>query len=645
MCGIIGCIGKCNCFDNVLNGLKQLQNRGYDSAGICTISEHGNTTSTGKFTITKCASTEKDTAIGMLSQKADEHCGAHNGIGHTRWATHGPKTDINAHPHTDMHNEFSLVHNGIIENYQTLKDFLIQGGYTFKSETDTEVIVNLISYEYQFLPKNNPNDTIKKAIMAAIQKLTGTYALCILSVHCPNTLFCVRSGSPLLIGLTETFAIVTSEKSAFEDKFTNYYVIDNNNLCILTLNDGKVEFTSENPNANKNLHIIVDKSDPGIGQFKHWTEKEIYEQIQSSMRAITNGGRLKSDLEVRLGGLENANHVSELNRLENIILLGCGTSYHAGLIASHFFRQFCNFNTVSVIDGAEFDEDDIPRKGKTGFILLSQSGETRDLYRCIEIGRSKNIYLIGVVNVVDSLIAREVDCGVYLNAGKEVAVASTKSFTSQLIVLLLMSLWFSQQHDMNKVNTKARIIKDLRNIDSSIAETIEISKIACDKIVPLFSKFSSCFLLGKGTGEGIAREGALKIKEISYIHAEGYSASALKHGPFALLEHDFPVIIIALNDKHFDKCINAMIEIKSRGAKVILITNVKADKVSEKSKGSLLVGALQHADHVIQLPGEGKWVGEILSIIPIQMLAYKLALARELNPDLPRNLAKVVTVD
>ena len=655
MCGIIGCIGKCNCFDHILNGLKQLQNRGYDSAGICTISEHTTYSTcdyvTNQFMITKCASTEKETAIEMLSQKADDHCGAHNGIGHTRWATHGPKTDVNAHPHMDMHKEFSLVHNGIIENYQSLKDFLMKEGYTFKSETDTEVIVNLISYEYQHMMKKNMTNTnkisdVKNAIMTAIQKLTGTYALCILSIYCPKRLFCVRSGSPLLIGLTETFAIVTSEKSAFEDKFTNYYVIDNNNLCILTLNEGKVEFTSENPNANKNLSMVIDKSD-GLGQFKHWTEKEIYEQIQSSMRAITNGGRLKSDLEVRLGGLENANHVAELNRLENIILLGCGTSYHAGLIASHFFRQFCNFNTVSVIDGAELEEDDIPRKGKTGFILLSQSGETRDLYRCIEIGRSKNIYLIGVVNVVDSLIAREVDCGVYLNAGKEVAVASTKSFTSQLIVLLLMSLWFSQQHDMNKVNTKARIIKDLRNIDSSISETIAISRVACEKIVPLFSKFSSCFLLGKGTGEGIAREGALKIKEISYIHAEGYSASALKHGPFALLKCDFPVIIIALNDKHFDKCINAMIEIKSRGAKVILITNVKAvnEKPSEKSKGSLLEGALKHADHVIQLPSEAKWVGEILSIIPIQMLAYKLALARELNPDLPRNLAKVVTVD
>jgi glutamine---fructose-6-phosphate transaminase (isomerizing) len=670
MCGITGCIGKCNCFDHLLNGLKQLQNRGYDSAGICTISEHTNT-----FSITKCASSEKETAIAMLSKTTDDHCGSHIGIGHTRWATHGPKTDVNAHPHADMFNEFTLVHNGIIENYQALKDFLVSNGYTFKSETDTEVIVNLISYEYKYALKvetsiflsKNPSflaaDTtksnfeqqkssifsdekksilVKNAIMTAISKLTGTYALCILSLHCPTTLYCIRSGSPLLIGLTETFAMVTSEKSAFEDKFTNYYVIDNNNLCILTLNDGKVEFTSENPQANKNLSVVSDKSD-GLGDFSHWTEKEIYEQIQSSMRAITNGGRLKSDLQVRLGGLENANNIKELSRLEHIILLGCGTSYHAGLIASHFFKQFCNFNTVQVIDGAELNEDDIPKHGKTGFILLSQSGETRDLYRCIEIGRSKNIYLIGVVNVVDSLIAREVDCGVYLNAGREVAVASTKSFTSQLIVLLLMSLWFSQQHEMNKINTKARVIKDLRNIDNSITKTLEVSKVACDQVVKLFDNFSSCFLLGKGTGEGIAKEGALKIKEISYIHAEGYSASALKHGPFALLKRDFPVIIIALNDKHFDKCINAMIEIKSRGAKIILITNVNPSK--GKDKGCLLEGSLKHADYVIQLPSEAKWIGEILSIIPIQMLAYKLALSRELNPDLPRNLAKVVTVD
>lgn len=423
-----------------------------------------------------------------------------------------------------MTNTFSLVHNGIIENYQQLKEMLQGQGYTFQSETDTEVVVNLISYEYKKLRENNDQHSLtKRAIVSSIQQLKGTYALAILNVHEPNVLYCIRYGSPLLIGMTDSMAIITSEKSAFEQKLTNYLVIDNNNLCVLTMNDGKVEMVSENPKTHQNMDLA--KEDEHIlGEFTHWTEKEINEQVESSMRSLANGGRIANELQIRLGGLESLNSVNELMRINNIILLGCGTSYHAGLLGSHYLKQYCNFDSVQTIDGAELTEEDIPKRGKTAFILLSQSGETRDLYRCIQLGRSKNVYLIGVVNVVDSLIAREVDCGVYLNAGREVAVASTKSFTSQVIVLMLISLWFSQKHDMNKINTKMKIIKDLRNISDSIAKTIKISETACKQILPMFEKWNSCFLLGKGVGEGIAREGALKIKEITYIHAEGYSA-------------------------------------------------------------------------------------------------------------------------
>ena len=242
------------------------------------------------------------------------------------------------------------------------------------------------------------------------------------------------------------------------------------------------------------------------------------------MRALSNGGRLVDDLHVRLGGIEGENQVNELMRLNHIIFLGCGTSFHAGLIGCNYMKQFCNFETVQTIDGAELTESDIPKKGKTGFVLLSQSGETRDLFRCIDLARKNNIYLIGVVNVVDSMIARDVDCGIYLNAGREVAVASTKSFTSQVIVLMLLALWFSDKHKQNKINTKIKIIKDLRNISNSVEKTINISEKSCKEIIPFFEGWNSCFLLGKGSGEGIAREGALKIKEVSYIHAEGYSA-------------------------------------------------------------------------------------------------------------------------
>ena len=343
------------------------------------------------------------------------------------------------------------------------------------------------------------------------------------------------------------------------------------------------------------------------------------------MRAISLGGRLLSSNEVKLGGLND--NVETLQEIDNIIILGCGTSYHAGMIGVVYFKEICEFNSVQLFDGAEFTKYDIPKFGNTAIILLSQSGETKDLHRCIKIAQDTDLFMIGLVNVVDSLIAREVHCGCYLNAGREVAVASTKAYTSQVILLSMMATWFSQIKNTHKL-ARIRIIKDLRQLYLDIEKTVYLCEEKMDTIVPLFKDRASCFLLGKNKGESIAREGALKIKEISYIHAEGYSTSSLKHGPFALLDEGFPVVLIAPEDEYYSKSLNAYEEIKSRHAEVIMIT----DHQDCDKENAIVIPYNQTFRH-------------LLSIIPLQILAYKLSLDRGLNPDMPRNLAKVVTVE
>ena len=424
MCGIIAYIGFKDCFKILLDGLKQLQNRGYDSAGICTIDNSKN------LFIKKYASINNKNAIKLLDEIKPKE--GTIGIGHTRWATHGPKTDINSHPHMDNNEDFILVHNGIIENYLELKNFLIKNNYTFKSQTDTEIIVNLISYEY------NLSGDVVDSINKTIDKLEGTYALCIISKHTPNKLYCVKHGSPLLISCNENFALVSSEQSGFCNKTNKYICLGSKDICTLEKQNDRVIIKTKYKYNNHKISFkdYSLKPDP----YKYWTIKEINEQIESSNRAISFGGRLLDNDKVKLGGLNE--NINILKRIDNLILLGCGTSYFAGMLGMNYFKELCNFNTVQLFDGAEFTENDIPKVGHTVLVLLSQSGETKDLHRCIEIGKNKDLFLIGVVNVVDSMIAREVNCGCYLNAGREVGVASTKSFTSQSIILSMMAVWF-----------------------------------------------------------------------------------------------------------------------------------------------------------------------------------------------------------
>jgi glucosamine--fructose-6-phosphate aminotransferase (isomerizing) len=620
MCGIFGIVlnnDNENIYNLIINGLIQLQNRGYDSAGVCVIKND-------KFEVNKCASTNKLNALDKLMTMTnikEPKDNTYIGMGHNRWATHGVKNDTNAHPHLSSDANFVIVHNGIIENYNEIKQKLVKEGFIFNSQTDTEVIVNLLQYNYNNLASTNITDIIK----LTIEELRGTYGLLIQSLYEPNKLYCVRNGSPLLIGQNEEEVIVTSEQSGFCNKMSNYITLHNDDICVITKTVNNIVINTTHNYIKKNVTLFDSNQTPH--PYNHWTLKEINDQPDVILNSINKGGRIKNASEVKLGGLEQ--HVDNLKNIDNIIILGCGTSYFAGLYGMYFFKQLCQFNTVQVFDGAEFNEQDIPIIGNTAFILVSQSGETKDLHRCIEISKNNNITTIGIVNVVDSLIAREVDCGIYCNAGKEVGVASTKAFTSQVVCLSMAAIWFSTLQNINE-KKRVRMVSDLHNLSTDIKLTLDLCSEHVTEYITKINK-SNMFLLGKGSDEFIAKEGALKIKEISYIHSEGYSSSSLKHGPFALLDEKFPVIILNMDQTHRAKTLNCYQEVSSRNAPVLLITN----DISISSEVSC---------DIIYVP-ENKSYASLLGIIPIQLLAYHLSVNKGINPDKPKNLAKVVTVE
>lgn len=612
MCGIIAYLSENQeAIQYLINGLIILQNRGYDSSGICTLDKNN------QLITTKYASTDKESAIKMLEKNNDIHKNHNIGIAHTRWATHGPKTDYNAHPHIDCKNRISLVHNGIIENYKELKKMLLENNFTFSSDTDSEVIANLISY---YLDKYD----ILEALNKTMNKLQGTWGLAILYNQDPNHLYICKNGSPLLVAYDDNFVIVASESSAFSQHTNKYIVLRDNEIIKLGANS-KDQLIDYEYKTIENVEDIKLTPDP----YPHWMLKEIFEQPETALRSTNMGGRILDNYNVKLGGLMN--HKNDLIKIKNLLIVASGTSYHAGLLGAKYFRNLKCFNTVSVIDAAEFVENDIP-EDYPGMIVLSQSGETRDVYSVIKIAKKCNIIIIGVVNVVGSLIARESDCGVYLNAGREVAVASTKAFTSQVIILALISVWFSQNKNESMKNRQKMMIDDIRNLSLKFTEIIKnISQIVPDKLILKLKDKQHMFILGRGLAHPIACEGALKIKEISYIHAEGYPGGALKHGPFALIEKGTPIIMIILDDEYSNKMHSAAEEVKARGAYVIAITNLK---LSNKSV----------YDEIITIPDCGVMTS-LLTVLPMQYMSYKLSLALNYNPDYPRNLSKTVVVD
>lgn len=612
MCGIIGILSKynINIFEYIINSLVQLQNRGYDSSGICLFNENN-------FILHKYASTKDEDSIEKLKNIDFNQYNTNIGIGHNRWATHGPKNDINSHPHISNNTNIVVIHNGIIENYKKLKDFLISKSFKFYSDTDTEIIANLL--EYYSTDEHNFTDAIKKTI----DNLNGTYGLIILNKFENNRMYCVRNGSPLLLGYNEEYAMITSEQSGFCNKLNSYITLQNDDICYIELIDNKIKVKYNYVYDLKNVNLIDfdENSDP----YEHWTIKEIYEQPQKIMNSINNGGRILNKTNVKLGGCDD--NIENLEDVENIILLGCGTSYHSCMYGKHFLKKLCNFNLIQIHDGADFEEDDIPKIGKSLMVFVSQSGETKDLHRCIEIAKNKNIFTLGIINVVDSLIAREVDCGIYCNAGREMGVASTKAFTTQVVCLCLLSCWYSQIQKLNE-NIRIQIIKDLQNLSLDFQNCLNIAHTQINKVLSIIDKSNNLFILGKNTDESIAREGSLKIKEISYIHSEAYSSSSLKHGPFALLDENMPVILLNNNFLYEPKVINAYEEILSRKSPIIFITNNKDIKYPNS----------------IYIPNN-KSFSSLLGIIPLQLIAYYLSIKRGINPDKPKNLAKVVTVE
>jgi glucosamine--fructose-6-phosphate aminotransferase (isomerizing) len=606
MCGIIGVIGRPTCAEELVTGLTILENRGYDSAGIATL--HA-----GELVVSKCASTNVSDSLATLKTLVPKHKNHTVGIAHTRWATHGGKTDANAHPHIDAFNRVAVVHNGVIENYHELKAELIKDGIAFTSETDTEVIAQLIG---RFLDQGH---TPFEAVKEAVTKLQGTWGLAVITKDLPDAIIVARNGSPLVIGLAEDAAYVASEPAAFSFATREFLTLENGEIAVVNRSGWGLDRTRLKESEHE---VIATSPDP----HPHWTIKEILEQPDAIERTLNFGARIPTETTVKLGGLES--RTEELLGIDHLIIAACGTSFHAGLYGAMAMRALESFVTVQVVDASELTVHHFAKKG-AGLLAISQSGETKDVHRAVELAQLHNVPTFSVVNAVGSLIARATQCGVYCNAGREHAVASTKAFVTQVTALEMIAAWFAEKRGVAS-GRRRTVINDLRGLSHKFKLATE-SRTDILKLVPDFKEVEHLFVLGKGQNEAIAKEGALKIKEITYIHAEGYAGGALKHGPFALITEGTPVILIITNDAHAQLMRSAAHEVRARGAKTLIITDHAplADGVS---------------DWVITIPPCGVLTG-LVATVPLQILAYELAVARGINPDKPRNLAKSVTVD
>eukprot|EP01040_Poterioochromonas_malhamensis_P008138 gene8139-8802_t len=621
-CGIVGVVSNGeDAAGFVIEGLTILRNRGYDSAGLATVSSDGEDS---ELLVTKFASRDTTSdSIDLVRINAGKHSGHFTGIGHTRWATHGGKTDNNAHPHTDQHHRVAVVHNGTINNSYDLKKELLEKGVKFTSETDTEVIAQLIG-----LGLDKGLDT-KEAVTQALSKCDGSWGLAVINKAKPGEIIVACNGSPMVIGLGQSKTFIASETSAFSKYTRNYIALKDGEIGAIHANDNKLDLTRVETAPE---HDILLTPDP----YPHFTLKECLEQPEAIARALSFGARMNGG-KVVLGGLDT--NKEKMLKIHNLLLTGCGTSKHAAEFGAKIMRDLDCFDSVSTLDSAEVRRSDVP-KHHGGLLAVSQSGETKDVHRAVKIGEDVGVPCISVVNVVGSLIARTTGLGVYLNAGREHAVASTKAFTTQVTVLALIALWFRQNREerdgLNELPLKKEMLEALQRMPISFGMAMR-TREQCKKIAQQLQHKNNLFVLGKGYAEPIAHEGALKIKEVSYIHAEGYSGGALKHGPFALIEGESgkdgrtPVIAIILEDDHAMHMRTAAEEVKARGAHVIVITD----------KPKLAAGI--DPDPII-IPSNGPLTA-LAAVLPLQFLAYELAIIRGINPDVPRNLAKAVTTD
>ena len=615
MCGIVGYIGHREAYPIVIKGLKRLEYRGYDSAGVMVFDgvEVKLSKTKGKVSDLEEKSAKEITTNGNI------------GIGHTRWATHGVPNDVNSHPHVSNSGNIVIIHNGIIENYEPLKKELIKRGYVFHSDTDTEVLVNLIE-EVQ----KKENLKLGKAVQVALNQVVGAYAICVFDKNKPDEIVAARLGSPLAIGVGKDEFFVASDASPFIEYTSNAIYLEDEEMAIIRLNKAlkirKIKDDSLVDPYVQELQMNLEQIEKG--GYDHFMLKEIYEQ--PNVIKDTYRGRLHANEGIiQMAGVED--NLEKFLNADRILIVACGTSWHAGLVAEYIFEEFTRI-PVEVEYASEFRyRNPIINPGDV-VIPISQSGETADTLAAIKLAKERGAFVFGVCNVVGSSISRETHAGAYTHAGPEIGVASTKAFTTQITVLTMIALRLAKAKGTLSNSDFHRYLQELEIIPEKVREALETNEV-CKTIAAKFKDSPNCLYLGRGYNFPVALEGALKLKEISYIHAEGYPAAEMKHGPIALIDESMPVVVIAPRQGHYDKVVSNIQEIKSRSGKIIAVV----------TKGDTQVREL--ADYVIEIPDTSDALSPLLTTIPLQLLSYHIAVMRECNVDQPRNLAKSVTVE
>lgn len=612
MCGIVGYIGTQNAYPILLKGLKRLEYRGYDSAGVALLNDGLNVyKKKGKVSELEDFITGQDIAGNI-------------GIGHTRWATHGEPNDVNAHPHVSMNGKFTIIHNGIIENYTYLRDSLLEQGYTFKSETDTEVLANLIEYIY-----SSQEVDAEVAVRLALSKVIGAYGLVIICSEEKDKIIAARKSSPLVIGLGENEYFLASDATPIIEYTDRVIYLNNDDVAVIKKDELVLKTTMKDDSLKPRIQTL----DLGISEiekngYDHFMLKEIFEQPRSIRDTFR--GRLKIETnEIKLGGLYNV--YDKLVSSNRIIIVACGTSWHAGLVGEYLFEDLARVQ-VEVDYASEFryrnpviSEEDI-------VIAISQSGETADTLAAIQLAKEAGATVLGICNVVGSSISRETHAGVYTHAGPEIGVASTKAFTAQVTVLTMMAIMVAKEKGLISNERMAALLNELEEIPGKIEKILGQNDIL-KEIAGIYKDVSNALYLGRGVSYPVALEGALKLKEISYIHAEGYPAAEMKHGPIALIDENMPVVVIATKDSSYEKIVSNVQEVKARNGVVIAIVTEGDDTI------------IKMADHVVEIPDTDPAFVSLLSSIPLQLIAYHIAVMRECDVDQPRNLAKSVTVE
>ena len=615
MCGIVGYIGHRDAYPVIIKGLHRLEYRGYDSAGIVLFDG----------TDLKLSKTKGKVSDLELCAQNDKNTFGKVGMGHTRWATHGVPNDVNSHPHFSNSGKLVIIHNGIIENYEPLKQELIKRGYTFQSDTDTEVLINLIEEV-----KKNENCKLGKAVQIALNQVVGAYAIAVIDLEKPDEIVAARLGSPLAIGIGEDEFFIASDATPFIEYTSNAIYLEDEEMAIVRLHKPlKIRKIKDDSLVNpyiQQLQMNLEQIEKG--GYDHFMMKEIYEQ-PSVIKDTYRGRLLANQGIVRLAGIED--NLEKFTNAKRILIIACGTSWHAGLVAEYIIEEFARI-PVEVEYASEFRyrnpiiyKDDV-------VIAISQSGETADTLAAIKLAKENGAFVFGVCNVVGSSISRETHAGAYTHAGPEIGVASTKAFTTQITVLAMLALRLAKAKGTMSNSDYQRNLFELELMPEKVEEALSTNDVA-KQIAEIYKDAPNCLYLGRGYNFPVALEGALKLKEISYIHAEGYPAAEMKHGPIALIDESMPVIVIAPNQGHYDKVVSNIQEIKARSGKIIAVV----------TKGDTQVRAL--ADHVIEIPETSEPFTPLLTTIPLQLLSYHIAVMRGCNVDQPRNLAKSVTVE